>query len=367
MASTHIRRRVLPSGQVRYVVEYRLGGRSAKKRTGGRFKTKREAEARRNWIKGELAAMRVPDFSILETNVPAPTVRVWADRWQASRIDVTDATRNVDRKSLVHVLAAFGDRDPESLTAYEVAEWVVALSGKYKRGSINKFLGALQRVLDYADVHPNPARDRKVRLPREERREVEPPNAADMTAIIEWAAPKYRLPLIVLEATGMRVGELEKLTWSDVHEAGERWRVARQNSKTGAARWVNVPSDVFAAVSDLVPREDREPTAPVFPGLSQAKLRTDMARTCKAAGILLHSPHDLRHRRITLLHMQGVPLRQVGEWVGQRNLSVTADVYTHVLTDGEIDRTALLHLAATTTRNANPVGAPVVTHDRERV
>ena len=40
--------------------------------------------------------------------------------------------------------------------------------------------------------------------------------------------------------------------------------------------------------------------------------------------------------------MQGVPLAQVGQWVGQRNLSVTADTYTHVIADAEINRTAVL-------------------------
>lgn len=38
--------------------------------------------------------------------------------------------------------------------------------------------------------------------------------------------------------------------------------------------------------------------------------------------------------------MQGIPLAQVGQWVGQRNLSVTADTYTHVIADDEIDRDA---------------------------
>ena len=44
-------------------------------------------------------------------------------------------------------------------------------------------------------------------------------------------------------------------------------------------------------------------------------------------------PHDLRHRRISLLHLRGVPWARIGEFVGQRNLKVTADTYTHVLAD----------------------------------
>ena len=154
----------------------------------------------------------------------------------------------------------------------------------------------------------------------------------------EGAAPKYRLALIVIEATGMRVGELETLRWGDVDEQEGRWRVAREHEKARRGRWVQVPPDVFAAVSALVPREDRERDGLVFGHVTQAKLRTDMARACRAAGIATYSPHDLRHRRISLWHAAGVPLKQVGERVGQANLSTTADVYTHAISDAEIDR-----------------------------
>jgi integrase len=54
------------------------------------------------------------------------------------------------------------------------------------------------------------------------------------------------------------------------------------------------------------------------------------------------SPHDLRHRRISLLHHHGRSWAEIGALVGQRKLSVTSDVYTHVLIDGrEIDYSAL--------------------------
>ena len=54
-------------------------------------------------------------------------------------------------------------------------------------------------------------------------------------------------------------------------------------------------------------------------------------------------PHDLRHRRISLLHLRCVRWARIGEFVGQRSLSVTADVYSHVLSDEtELDYAALL-------------------------
>jgi hypothetical protein len=37
--------------------------------------------------------------------------------------------------------------------------------------------------------------------------------------------------------------------------------------------------------------------------------------------------------RISLLHLTGVPWATIGQHVGQRNLAVTANTYTHVLVD----------------------------------
>jgi integrase len=63
----------------------------------------------------------------------------------------------------------------------------------------------------------------------------------------------------------------------------------------------------------------------------------------RIAGQLVEMPHDLRHRRISLLHLKGMPWARIGEFVGQRDLSVTADVYTHVmLSERELDYAELL-------------------------
>jgi integrase len=84
--------------------------------------------------------------------------------------------------------------------------------------------------------------------------------------------------------------------------------------------------------------------ARLFAASGADALRTAIAKACKAAGIPVWSPHDLRHRRISLLHLRGVPGARIAEFVGQRKLSVTADTYTHVLMDEtEVDYARLLN------------------------
>jgi integrase len=90
---------------------------------------------------------------------------------------------------------------------------------------------------------------------------------------------------------------------------------------------------LFDAVLELCPRDDRVPERPVFEKATADRLRMGIQRACIAAGIPTFSPHDLRHRRISLLHLGGVPWARIGEHVGQRDLAVTANTYSHVLTD----------------------------------
>ena len=94
-----------------------------------------------------------------------------------------------------------------------------------------------------------------------------------------------------------------------------------------------MPPVIFEAVLALVPRDDRAPQRRVFQGFGGDRFRTSVARACVAAGVPAFSPHDLRHRRISLLHLSGVPWARIGEHVGQRDLAVTANTYTHVLAD----------------------------------
>jgi integrase len=70
----------------------------------------------------------------------------------------------------------------------------------------------------------------------------------------------------------------------------------------------------------------------VFTGTDGA-LRGAVDRACKAAKIPHFHPHDLRHRRISLWHDQGVPARELADRAGHSRASMSLDVYSHVLMD----------------------------------
>ena len=348
MASAWIEKRD-SAGGTRYLVKYRLGGRESARRYAGSFTTRREALARCRWVDGELAAMRVPRIGQLEESIRvAPTLAEVSERWRTSRVDVAEATAVGHRVQLKRVLPALGSRRVDEITPADIAELVATMHAEgRKRETIRKSLTVLAQILDFADIKDNPARDRvHVRLPREEREEPTPPTADQIEAALPFMPRVYALAVLVLDATGMRIGELEEkgLLCGDLDEPNNRWRIRRAVEKGRRGRWVSLPPDLFAAVvATLPPREDRLPDRPVFPGLTQERLRTAIARACRAAGTATWSPHDLRHRRISLWHRQGETWALIGARVGQRSLSVTADTYTHVLLDDrELDHAELV-------------------------
>jgi integrase len=200
-------------------------------------------------------------------------------------------------------------------------------------------------VLDHAEITPNPARG--IKMPEHDSEEVNPPTASHVEAVYRLLPKSYRLPTIVLDQTGMRVGELENLTWGDVDEHAGRWRVSRTSAKTRKARWVPVPAELFVEVLALKPREDRAPTGQVLAGFTANAYRTSLMRACKAAGVPQFSPHDLRHRRATLWHLAGSPAAEAAGWLGhspQEHLRT----YAHVLIDRtEINLSEMLGLAQT--------------------
>ncbi len=240
-----------------------------------------------------------------------------------------------------------GDRPIDSITVADVSQLVTTLSAKgNKRETIRKSVKYLAAVLDANGIEgaSNPARNRNIRLPYEEFEEINPPTAAHVEAVYRLLSPAYRLPLLWLDWSGARVASIDLLRVGDYDEPLRRVRLRASTTKTRQALWVELP-DVLAEriEATLPPREDRDLDAPLFRDVSSDRLRTAIGRACKASGVPVFSPHDLRHRRISLFHRQGRSWAEIARFVGQRKLSLTADVYTHVLvSDAELNYESLV-------------------------
>ena len=277
---------------------------------------------------------------------PAPTLTVerWAERFIASRIDVDANTTKNYRTALRKAGETFGDRDPATITVDEVAAWVAALADKHKAGTVGLYLLTFRLLLDYAGVDPNPARDPRVKKPKQVREEPNPPSAEHVEAILAALGAKWRLLFVTVEQGALRLGEAVSLRWQDVDAANLRLRLPRSATKRDKARWVYLPAWLIEAIEQTCPLEDRVPERRVFPGITEASAYQAMTRACRNAKVPHYHPHDLRHRRITIWHQSGVPARELAERAGHARPSMSLDVYSHVMPPDELASERLLTL-----------------------
>jgi integrase len=339
MLTLMIRRRVTKAGSS-FHVRYRLGGRSYPLLHGGAFRTLREARVRRDLIGGEIAAGRNPQ-ALLATlrdteREEVITFATWGERFLASRIDVDANTVRGYGSSIRKIGKTFGPRDVKSITATEIAEWIAEQAQERKPGTIGQYLIAFRLVLDHAGREPNPARDPRVKLPKQIREEVTPPSAEHVEAILEALAEKWRLLFTAIEQGALRLGEAVNLSWGDVDGVGLRLRLPRSATKRDKSRWVYLPAWLMKAIEDTCPLEDRTPERKVFQGVTEASAYQAMLRACRNAKVPHYHPHDLRHRRITIWHQSGVVARELAERAGHARPSMSLDVYSHVMPATEL-------------------------------
>jgi integrase len=330
----------------RYLPRYRLGGKHSEVHYGGSFKTRREAILRCQFIDGEIAAGRVPTFNLERAETPARTLAQAADHYRASRVDAADNTNDNMKNDLDRIVTAIGrDRRVDQVTGPNIADAIATLAERYKRETIRKSLIYLGALLEFEGIDPNPAKDKRYkRLPPPDSEEADPPPVEHVEAVWHLLPSKHLLPLFWLDHSAARAQSVDCILVSDYDEPERRVRLRRSWMKTRRDLWVYL-SDVLAEAIEetLGPREDRDPDARLFADSGSAALRTAIAKACKAAGIPRWSPHDLKHRRVSVMHREGRTWAEIAELTGNRSLKLLADTYTHLLVDGrEVDYAALL-------------------------
>lgn len=171
------------------------------------------------------------------------------------------------------------------------------------------------------------------------------PESATRATAWQWLLPsKHRLALLWLDWSGARVSSIDHTLVGDYDESCKRVRLRASTTKTRRALWVELHPVLAETIEATLPhRRLRDPEARLFAESGADAIRTAIAKACRAGGVALWSPHDLTHRRISLLHARNVPWARIAEFVGMRDLTVTANTYTHVLVDeAELDYAKLL-------------------------
>ena len=160
--------------------------------------------------------------------------------------------------------------------------------------------------------------------------------------------------------TGLRRGEITALRWSDIDLASGRIDIVRSGQWI-AGQWIETQPKTRSGRRTIYVGEQgirllrrqkalvaqlKLQAGPawqehglVFPGpngqpLSPSRVAAAVQRLCKASGVPPLRHHSLRHASASLALLAGVPLTEVSRQLGHANVSITARVYSHCLSDG---------------------------------
>lgn len=296
---------------------------------------------------------------------PKQTVKDYLNYWleevYKSKLRITSYAlyrRHVDN----HLIPGLGHIQLQSLTVDHVqAFYLEKLQKGLKPSTVRLFHAILNDALRDAVRSKRLATNvcSVVNLPRLIRHEIEPLSKEQAQQLLEAAKEHRLLCLLTLAlATGMREGELLALHWQEI-DLGKRvlqvrhtvdyiyhYGIVTGEPKTESGRR-SIALPQFA-VDELRRHRERqlqvrekagekwEEHGLVFTNrngryVSRTYLRILFKKLLKKAGLPDIRFHDLRHSAATILLSMGVPAKVVQEILGHSNISITLNIYAHVL------------------------------------
>ncbi len=242
---------------------------------------------------------------------------------------------------------------PEHVERLHTAMLDDDLSPKTIRIAHNVLNAALRKAVGRGTIARNVCAD--VRPPRLIHTEIEWFDAEQARHLRTVSADNRWGPLIAVAlASGMRQGELLGLQWGDVDLESGVLHVSRQLRRDGQLvelksdkhrRGIDIAGTTIAALRRLK-REQNEERLLVGQAWEQRNLVfcthvgrplnwRNVTRAYKrmlvTAGLPDRRFHALRHTNATLLLLQGVHPKIVQERLGHSSISITLDIYSHVL------------------------------------
>ncbi|MFE4701067.1 tyrosine-type recombinase/integrase [Streptomyces sp. NPDC056738] len=310
-------------------------------------------------------------------NIPTPTrsakLSEWLPYWLAHYVEPRWKLSTYDKYEThvrLYLVPLLGTRRLESLNVAEVRRFITRVQNTHTAATAKEAHRVLRTALTAAVREELITRNvaSLVEPPRVKQREIRPWTLDETLAFLEVARrdPLYAA-FVLAVAMGLRRGELVGLRWSDVDLDNRVLHVRQQTQrrrgtlydddpKSRRSRVVPMPALCIAPLRWHRLRQ-RETFARTGVAWSESgyvfatrngrpveprNVYRSFTRVAADAGLRVVRLHDARHGTATLLTAAGVAPRVIMEILGHSQISITMDVYTHVVQDTQ--REAISHM-----------------------
>jgi integrase len=366
-------------GSKYYRISVDLGRDSQGKRIRKEFygSSKKDAESKRDeYLKG-LGSGLAKDFDKL---VLGDVFKIWLYEIVKSTVKPSTYERYEGIYRLYVKPAPFFSIKLKDLRGLDIQRYYTSLVDAGKTASVIKNLHKLLKsflnyCVDEGYIIKNYCTGKSITIPEnnyvaDDEDEDEGPISAftldEQRKFIEAVKKHRNKTLFLLDlGTGLRLGEVIGLKWSDIDLKNNTLSVKRtikgvtlingekrkyslieQLPKTKKSiRTVPIPSNLIPLLNEQRERQAKERAAAfdlysdsnyVFSTVTghvidPRNLRRSFQRVLKHVGLDQKRFHDLRHTYATRLFEKGVSLKTVQDLLGHSNISITANIYTHVM------------------------------------
>jgi integrase len=270
-----------------------------------------------------------------------------ADLWEAYILHLgAKPTAETMRYTGKAILPVFGALRPSQITVQDCRAYLKArLAAGRKVGTVWTELGHLRSTLKYA--HKSGLIDRMpyIELPPKPDSNVRPLEGAELQSLIDAAtAPHVRLALVLLVATGARIGAVLDLTWDRIDFARGVIDLRLPDGVTRKGRAVVPMNRMARAALESAYAARLSDYVVEWAGDRIRSLRTGYKAALARAGMDSLSIHQIRHSVAVRMLAAGMPIEKVSQFLGHSNIQITQKTYARFMPEHLADAAEIMDL-----------------------
>ncbi|WP_020006332.1 tyrosine-type recombinase/integrase [Salinicoccus albus] len=315
-----------PEGTYKY--DFRYNGRRYRKQ-GIKKKSAADAEIRK--ILNEVSHGIDASSNVL--------LHEYYERWVTANKEerVTDKTLDNYKNALRLIESYFPqNKRIKDLTSIEYQEFINHYAKDHTKESVRKVHNAVKACLEHAVhdglIYRNPAWNTKVygKVPTQPDHEkyMEINQYKALKNDIKQYDSRSALFIYLLICTGARFSEINHLQYKDL----QKNTIHLPGTKTETSnRTIDISESDMNHVKKLLSQRSISLHEPIF-GLSYNAVEKTFNHAKKRLKIPEHKTlHSLRHTHCSFLLSQGVSIYYISQRLGHKNISITTQVYSHLL------------------------------------